>query len=33
MPVWTSLIDKRTGQPWFTTSYEGQQTPEAYLPA
>jgi DeoR/GlpR family transcriptional regulator of sugar metabolism/outer membrane receptor for ferric coprogen and ferric-rhodotorulic acid len=32
MPVWRSIIDKETGQPWYTTSYAGVQTPDRYLP-
>ncbi len=25
--VWTSIIDQRTGNPWWTTNYGGTQTP------
>jgi hypothetical protein len=32
-PVWQSVIDRETGQPWFTSSYAGGQTAERYLPA
>ncbi len=32
MPIWTSMVDKETGSQWFTTSYDGAQTPEQYLP-
>ena len=32
MPVWNSIIDKETGQPWFTSSYSAQQTAKNYLP-
>ncbi len=31
-PVWNSIIDKETGQPWFTSSYAAQQTARNYLP-
>jgi outer membrane receptor protein involved in Fe transport len=31
-PVWNSMIDKETGQPWFTSSYAGGQTAKNYLP-
>ena len=31
-PVWNSIIDKETGQPWFTGSYAGGQTAKNYLP-
>ncbi|HTO02648.1 MAG TPA: TonB-dependent receptor plug domain-containing protein [Opitutus sp.] len=32
MPVWTSIVDKETGNPWFTSSYDGGQTPQDYMP-
>jgi hypothetical protein len=32
MPVWTSVVDRETGLPWYTSSYGGQQTAERYLP-
>jgi hypothetical protein len=31
-PVWQSVIDRETNQPWFTSSYAGGQTAERYLP-
>jgi len=37
MPLWTSIIDPRTGTPWFTTGYSGDSpsstggTPQAFL--
>jgi len=30
--VWSGIIDRETGQPWFTSSYAGGQTAERYLP-
>jgi outer membrane receptor protein involved in Fe transport len=27
MPYWTSIIDPRTGTPWWTTNYGGAETP------
>jgi hypothetical protein len=33
MPVWQSVIDRETNQPWYTSSYAGGQTAERYLPA
>jgi hypothetical protein len=32
MPVWTSIVDRQTNQPWFTSSYSAQQTAANYLP-
>ena len=32
MPVWTSLVDKETGQLWWDSSYEERQMPRNYLP-
>lgn len=32
MPVWQGIIDRETGQPWYTSSYAGGQTAERYLP-
>ena len=26
MPIWTTIIDQRTGQRWWTTNYGGSQT-------
>ncbi len=31
-PVWNSIIDRETGQPWVTSSYAGSQTARNYLP-
>jgi hypothetical protein len=31
-PVWESITDRETGQPWFTSSYAGGQTAKNYLP-
>ncbi len=31
LPVWTSIIDLDTGQPWYTTRYEGGQHAQQYL--
>jgi hypothetical protein len=31
MPVWTSVIDLDTGQPWYTTRYDGGQHAQQYL--
>lgn len=34
MPVWTSIIDLRTGLPWFTSGYgSATNTPSAFLQA
>ena len=33
MPIWQSIIDQQTGQPWFSSSYAGGTTAERYLPA
>lgn len=32
MPVWTTLVDKETGQLWWDSSYEDRQMPRNYLP-
>ncbi|PTX94639.1 hypothetical protein DB354_12985, partial [Opitutus sp. ER46] len=32
MPVWTTLVDRETRALWYTSSYNGAQTPQAYLP-
>ena len=32
MPVWTTLVDKQTGQLWWESSYNGIQMPKNYLP-
>ena len=32
MPIWTSIVDKETGQRWWDSSYEGRQMPRNYLP-
>lgn len=30
--VWETIVDKQTGQLWYTSSYEGQQTAQRYMP-
>src|SRR5262249_29268347 len=31
-PIWNSIVDRETGQKWFTSSYAGSQTAFNYLP-
>lgn len=31
MPLWQSLIDLDTGLPWYTTRYDGGQTPQQWI--
>ena len=31
MPTWTSVIDPRTGEPWWTHLYAGAETPFVYF--
>jgi hypothetical protein len=31
-PLWESIKDKETGQAWYTSSYDGGQTPKDYMP-